>query len=42
MVTARRIKDNSETSPLPCWPFTVTPYTLSLLVEFGRKFFNLI
>ena len=31
MVTARRIKDNSETSPLPCWPFTVTPYTLTFV-----------
>ena len=29
VVTARRIKDISETSPLPCWPFTLTLYTLT-------------
>ena len=29
MVTARRIKDISKTSPLSCWPFTLTPYTLT-------------
>ena len=29
VVTARRIQDISETSPLPYWPFTLTPYTLT-------------
>ena len=29
MVTARRIKVIPKISPLPCWPFTLTPYTLT-------------
>ena len=29
MVTASRIKDISETYPLPRWPFTLKPYTLT-------------